>query len=167
MKNLILILAMAVSTVSFSQLETNAFAEGKPLQSKQNVEKVYKIEVVSYAERENTYDEWSEYKLSNVEDLVNPYVFYRKEANALFLPTVNSGVIPVLVGEVLDRSSVDGDECVRFNAEYLFQENLMDCYIISLENPLEERDVIFFQTDLLMIVYEVVYEGLKPQGRGY
>ena len=166
MKNLILILAMAVSAVSFSQLETNAFAEGKPLQSKQHAEKVYKVEVVSYAERETTYDEWSDYKLANVKDLVNPYVFYRKKDNALFLPTINSGVILVLVGEVLDQSSVDGDKCVRFNAEYLFQENLIDCYIISLTKP-KEREVIFFETDFLMIVYEVVYEGLKPQGRTY
>lgn len=166
MKNLILILAMSVSSVSFSQLETNAFSEGKPLQSQQHTEEVYKVLSVSYAERGTIYDDWSDYKVSNVKDLVNPYVFYREDDDAVFLPTINSGVILALFGEVSDRSSVDGDECVRFNAEYLFQENLMDCHIILLKKS-TGNNVVFFQTDLLIIAYEVILEGTQPAGRNY
>ena len=166
MKNLILILAMAVSAVSFSQIAIDAFAYDKPLQDNQVIDDVYKITRVSHCIRENNQDEFGKYILGEVDDLVNQYVFYRGSERCFFLPTINSGVIPTVVGDIIGETYVEGEKCVQFEAKYLFQGNIIECNVYLLIKS-DTETVLFFHSDLLIIAYEITYEGTKPQGRIY
>lgn len=130
----------------------------------QNVEAVYSIKSVSVAYKEG--DARGEFEKQNVNHLVSNELIYNKSVNAFLMPTINSGFIPVMVEELIEEVEIETGLITNFKSNYSFNDQISDCNIyILLSN--EEKLVFFFDTDDIIIAYEIDLEGIRPAGRNY
>jgi hypothetical protein len=166
MKNLILILAMAVSAVSFSQIAKDAFANDKPLE-KQDIDIMYNVTHVSYSVKDVDTDLYGEFESGVVADMVSQDVVFNQKLSCFLLPTINSGMIPVMVGELLDEEvQVSGMTLMKFAAKYKFNDQIIECDLYVRDRD-ATRSTLYFATEYIVIVYEVERAGCEPSQRSY
>tara|TARA_R110000744_G_scaffold210530_2_gene329654 strand:- start:38 stop:538 length:501 start_codon:yes stop_codon:yes gene_type:complete len=166
MKNLILILALAISTAAFSQMPSNAFQNDKPL-VEPDVDVIYNVTHVSYSVKNEDTDLYGEFESGIVKELISPEVVFNKNMSCFLFPTINSGMIPVLVGELLDEEvQVSGMTLLKFAAKYKFNEVVLECELFVRDRD-ENRSTLYFVTEHIAIVYELERVGSKPNQRTY
>lgn len=166
MKHLILILAMAVSAVSFSQIAKDAFANDKPL-VEQDIDVIYTVTHVSYSVKNEDTDLYDPFETGIVKELVSPEVVYNKNISSFLFPTINSGMIPVMVGELVNEEvQVGGMVLLQFAAKYRFNNQTLECELFVRDRD-ESRSTLYFVTDHIAIVYEVKRSGSVPSQRTY
>jgi len=166
MKHLILILAMAVSAVSFSQIARDAFENDKPL-VEQDIDVMYTVTHVSYSVKNKDTDLFDPYESGVVEDLVSQEVVYNKNISSFLFPTINSGMIPLMVGELVgEEEGVSGMTLLKFEAKYKFNDQILECDLYVQDRD-ETRSILYFSTEHIVIVYEVKRSGSAPSQRTY
>ena len=166
MKNVILILALAISTAALSQIPINAFQNDKPL-VEPDVDIIYNVTHVSYSLKDSDTGLYGEFESGVVEEMVSPDVVFNKNISCFLFPTINSGLIPLMVGELLDEEvQATGMTLLKFAAKYKFNENIFECNLYVRDRD-ENRSTLYFATDHLIIVYEVERVGSKPNQRTY
>ena len=166
MKNLILIIAIAASTAAFSQMPKNAFQNDKPL-VEPDVDVIYNVTHVSYSLKDSETGLYGEFESGIVKELVSPDVVFNKNIACFLFPTINSGLIPLMVGELLEEEvQVSGMILMKFAAKYKFNDKVLECNLY-VRDRYENRSTLYFATEHLIIVYEVERVGSKPNQRTY
>tara|TARA_R110002074_G_scaffold110612_4_gene237834 strand:+ start:424 stop:924 length:501 start_codon:yes stop_codon:yes gene_type:complete len=166
MKNLILILAMVVSSVSFTQIAKDAFENDKPLEQ-QDIDILYDVTHVSYSIKDMGTDLYGEFESGVVEDMVSHQVVFNKNIASFLFPTVNSGLIPVMVGELVDEEvQISGMTLMKFAAKYKFNDKIFECDLYVRDRD-TTRSTLYFATEQIVIVYEVERVGSRPHQRTY
>ena len=162
MKNVILIIALAISTAAFSQMSADAFQNVKP-----DLDIIYKVTHVSYSVKDLDTDLYGEFESGVVEEMVSQEVVFNKNISCFLFPTINSGLIPLMVGELLDEEvQATGMTLLKFAAKYKFNDNIFECNLYVRDRD-ENRSTLYFATDHLIIVYEVERIGSQPNQRTY
>ena len=166
MKNVILIIALAISTAAFSQMPANAFQNDKPL-VEPDVDVIYNVTHVSYSVKNEDTDLYGEFETGAVEEMISPEVVFNKNISCFLFPTINSGLIPLMVGELLEEEvQVSGMILMKFAAKYKFNDKILECNLYVRDRD-ENRSTLYFATEHLIIVYEVERVGSKPNQRTY
>ena len=148
MKKVILILAV----LAFTQINA------------QDVETIYLIESVSVSNKDG--DTRSALKEMNVRDLVSNELTYNRQANGFLMPTISSGVIPILISDLVEEVDTKTGLISNFNARYTYNNKTSDCNIYILKSKKNEL-VFFFETEHIIIAYKIVAEQAKSLGRIY
>ena len=166
MKNVILIIALAISTAAFSQMSADAFQNDKPL-VEPDVDVIYNVTHVSYSLKDSDTGLYGEFESGIVKELVSPDVVFNKNISCFLFPTINSGLIPLMVGELLEEEvQATGMTLLKFAAKYKFNDKILECNLYVRDRD-ETRSTLYFATEHLIIVYEVERVGSKPNQRTY
>ena len=166
MKNLILTIAIVASTAALSQMPANAFQNDKPL-VEPDVDVIYNVTHVSYSVKNEDTDLYGEFESGVVEDMVSQEVVFNKNISCFLFPTINSGLIPLMVGELLEEEvQASGMTLLKFAAKYKFNDKVLECNLYVRDRD-ENRSTLYFATEHLIIVYEVERVGSKPNQRTY
>ena len=162
MKNVILIIALAISTAAFSQMSADAFQNVKP-----DLDIIYKVTHVSYSVKDLDNDLYGEYESGLVEDMVSQEVVFNKNLACFLFPTVNSGLIPVMVHEFISEEVLEsGLTLSKYSADYKFENKILECDLYASDRD-DNRSILYFATEYIVIVYEVERVGSKPNQRTY
>ena len=166
MKNVILIIAIAASTAAFSQMPSNAFQNDKPL-VEADVDVIYNVTHVSYSVKNEDTDLYGEFETGAVEEMISPNVVFNKNISSFLFPTINSGMIPVMFGELLNEEvQASGMTLLKFAAKYKFNDEILECELFVRDRD-ENRSTLYFVTEHIAIVYEVERIGSQPNQRTY
>ena len=166
MKNLILVIALAISTAAFSQMSADAFKNDKHL-VEPDVDIIYKVTHVSYSVKDLDTGLYGEFESGVVEEMISPEVVFNKNISCFLFPTINSGLIPLMVGELLEEEvQATGMTLLKFAAKYKFNDKILECNLYVRDRD-ENRSTLYFATEHLIIVYEVERVGSKPNQRTY
>mgnify|MGYP003672032779 CR=1 FL=1 len=174
MKNVILILALAISTAAFSQMSADAFNNDLALCYNQHkllmqadVDVIYNVTHVSYSLKDSDTGLYGEFESGVVSDMVSQEVVFNKNISCFLFPTINSGLIPLMVGELLEEEvQVSGMILMKFAAKYKFNDKILECNLYVRDRD-ENRSTLYFATEHLIIVYEVERVGIQPNQRTY
>jgi hypothetical protein len=162
MKNVILIIALAISTAAFSQMSADAFENVKP-----DLDIIYKVTHVSYSVKDLDTDLYGEFESGEVTDMVSQDVVFNQNLACFLFPTINSGLIPVMAHEFISEEILDSGLTLRkYSAEYKFQNKIIECDLYTSDRD-DNRSVLYFATEQIVIVYEVERVGIQPNQRTY
>ena len=126
----------------------------------------YTVTKVTYSEREFEGDEWGDYIVADLNKLVSKDIVYNQKVNGFLLPTINSGVLPVVVGKLITESTMEGATVSVFESKYRYNDETLDCEIVAFDRD-NYNSVIFFKVEGLVIVYEMRYtEQSSTEGLG-
>tara|TARA_R110002153_G_scaffold1965_1_gene9704 strand:+ start:951 stop:1400 length:450 start_codon:yes stop_codon:yes gene_type:complete len=149
MKNLILIIALAISTAAFSQESLDTF---------------FKVSEVSYSNWDERNEVWGEYEEGNVKDLNSNFIIMHENSEWFLIPSLTQGNILIRLTELVE----DSDLGLAFNATYTNTETTVDITVI-IKDTSSDQAVMFVIGSNLIIAYKIEYHSQQPHkiGRTY
>ena len=163
MKNLILILAMAVSAISFGQKRVNIDGWGGQSEIQESIHEItFKVLNVSYSYWDEEIKGWGQFEYGKVDELNSNIITMHENCRSFLIPSKTQGNILIELGELVGEETLDGMKSIAFDSKYHNREGVFDVHVVIQDLDVDKA-VFFVAGNNMVIAYEMIQASKQPQ----